>query len=298
MPEARAVEALAPARVYRGRITEPERWAGFAPRRGDVILATPAKSGTTWAQSMIAMLLHGSTRLPDVLGRVSPWIDANFSTEEEIAGLLARQSGRRVIKTHTPIDGWPVWEGVRLVAVFRHPLEVFLSIRKHLANSKLVETHPLLEEFDAALGFYLDAPFSAEDVDHDTLAVLVRHFEAAVSGRWPDMLLLNYAAMSRDHAGTLARLDAYLATNATPELLDEIRRATGFGAMKARAADFAPEASKDIWRDTQGFFAGGRSGGWRESFTDAQVARYEARFAEVLPDATHRRWIETGLGNV
>lgn len=297
MPE-RAPRRLAGARVYRGGITEPERWEAFEPRRGDVILATPSKSGTTWAQSMIAMLLHGSTELPDVLGRVSPWIDANFSTEAEITHLLARQAGRRVIKTHTPIDGWPVWEGVGLVAVFRHPLEVFLSIRKHLANSKLVDEHPLLHPFDSALDFYLDTPFSDEDVDRDTLAVLVRHFEAATSGRWPDMLLLNYAAMSRDHAGTLARLDAALGTGASPDLLEAIRRATEFGAMKARAADFAPEASNDIWRDTTGFFAGGRSGGWRESFSDAQVARYEARFAELLPDAAQRRWIETGLSDV
>jgi len=247
---------------------------------------------------MIAMLLHGTTDLPDVLGRVSPWIDANFSPADEITDLLARQTGRRVIKTHTPLDGWPVWEDVGLVTVFRHPMEVFLSSRKHLTNMRQVESHPMLEDMDTALAYYLDTPFLEDEVDRDTLATLVRHFEAARSGRWSGSCMLNYAAMSRDHAGTLFRLDAWLGTGASPELLEKIRRATEFGAMKNRAADFAPEASNKIWHSDKDFFAGGRSGGWQGSFTPDQIARYEECFAAHLPDAGQRRWIETGHGNV
>lgn len=284
--------------VYRGNITEPERWNGFAPRPGDVIVCTPAKCGTTWTQSMIAMLLHGTTDLPDVLGRVSPWIDANFSPAEEVAGLLARQTGRRVIKTHTPLDGWPVWDGVGLVTVFRHPMEVFLSSRRHLKNMRQVESHPMLEDMDTALDYYLDTPFQDDEVDRDTLATLIRHFETARSGRWPESCILNYAAMSRDHAATLTRLDSWLGTGASPELLGAIRRATEFGAMKDRAADFAPEASNKIWHSDRDFFAGGRSGGWQGSFTPDQISRYQKRFAELLPDAGSRHWIETGHGDV
>ena len=37
------------------------------------------------------------------------------------------------------------------VTVFRHPLEVFLSIRKHLANATSIDEHPLLAPIDQAL---------------------------------------------------------------------------------------------------------------------------------------------------
>lgn len=298
MPEASAPRLEPPARTYRGSVTDPDRWDLYAPRRGDVILATPAKSGTTWAQSMIAMLLHGTTDLPDALGRISPWIDATFQSAEETRALLDRQPGRRVIKTHTPLDGWPVWEGVHVVTVFRHPMEVFQSSRKHLQNRRDIDAHPMLGEAEAALDFYLDTPFDPNEVDRDTLDTIVAHFRAAQGGRWPGALMLNYAAMSRDHAGTIERLDAHLGTGASPDLRDRIRRATKFGAMKSDARRFTPEASNDLWHDERAFFASGRSGAWHDAFTDAQIARYTARFADLLPDAHHRRWIETGEGDV
>lgn len=298
MPDAAAPVLRPGAQSYRGRITDPALWDGFEPRRGDVILTTPAKSGTTWAQSMIAMLLHGTTELPDALGRVSPWIDATFQPVEETRALLDSQSGRRVIKTHTPLDGWPVWDGVDVVAVFRHPMEVFLSSRKHLQNRHGMEWHPMVGDMTAALDFYLDTPFEPAEVDRDTLETIVAHFRATRLGRWPGALMLNYAGMSRDHAGTISRLDAHLGTGASPELRDRIRQATEFDSMKSKAARFTPEASNNLWRDTREFFATGRSGGWRSQFTEDQVARYEARFAELLPDAGHRRWIETGEGDV
>ena len=248
---------------------------------------------------MIAMLLHGAAELPDKLGIVSPWIDANTAPREQVEAGLAAMNTRRVIKTHTPADGWPVWQGVDVVAVFRHPLEVFLSIRKHIANSKLVDEHPLLEPIDASLPYFLDRPFDADEIDRDSLTGIVRHFEHAVlSARLPRKLVLHYAGISRDHAGTVARLNDFLGAGASPALQAEITDATSFGAMKARASDFAPEAANGFWHNDAAFFAAGRAGTWRDSFTDTQIALYQSRFADLLPDPVHRHWLETGEGDV
>ena len=296
---AQAREILPGERLYRGRITEPDRWDAFRPREGDVILATPAKSGTTWTQSMIAMLLNGTDALPDKLSRMSPWIDSNFSALDDDLVALERQPGRRVIKTHTPVDGWPVWEGVPVVLVFRHPMEVFLSIRKHLKNARAVEEHPLIEPLETSLPHFLESPCDADDIDADCLASIVHFFETAVlSDRLPWKLVMNYAGISRAHEATVRALDAFLGTDAPDELIHAVTRATEFTSMKARASDFAPEAVNGVWRDDSSFFAGGRSGSWEAEFTEAQVAAYQARFAELLPNPAHRRWIETGFGNV
>ncbi len=297
MTAARQISAA--ERHYSGHITEPERWQDFEPRVGDVIVATPAKSGTTWTQSIIAMLLQGTTELSDKLSALSPWIDANFAPRAQTKAAIATQPGRRVIKTHTPADGWPVWEGVSVVTVFRHPLEVFQSIRKHLKNSKIVDEHPLLDDLDAALSHFLTTEHTDENIDSDSLAAIIRMFQINVlSGRHPDLLVLNYAAMLRDHAGTVSRLDAFLGTNASPALLAEVTEATAFTRMKQDAAQFAPEADMDIWKDVTGFFAGGRSGSGHAGLTDVQIAAYEARLVELLPDPVYRRWLETGEGHV
>lgn len=287
------------ALTYRGSVTEPERWDAFEPREGDVVLATPAKSGTTWTQTMIAMLLNGTATLPEPLSVMSPWIESNFSDLATDIAALERQTGRRVIKTHTPADGWPVWDGVDVVLVFRHPLEVFLSIRKHIANAKVSDDHPLLEPIETSLSYFLSRQFDPRDIDQDCLATICEFFERSVTAdRGARKLVLNYAGISRDHAGTVRKLDAFLGTDASDELIDEIVGATEFAAMKAKAAVFAPEAVNGLWHDDEKFFAGGQSGAWREEFTNDQIALYDAAFARLMPDAEQRHWIETGLGDV
>ena len=123
------------SRRYSGHIVRPERWATFSPRRGDIIVCTPSKSGTTWTQTILAMLLHRGPDLPMKIPVLSPWIDADIGIpESEVSAALDAQGGRRVVKTHTPLDGFPVWDGVIVVTVYRHPLDVFFSLRKHYAN--------------------------------------------------------------------------------------------------------------------------------------------------------------------
>ena len=47
-PAAVLAPVLGPAaRLYRGQVTRPERWATWVPRKGDILVCTPSKSGTT-----------------------------------------------------------------------------------------------------------------------------------------------------------------------------------------------------------------------------------------------------------
>ncbi len=46
-----------PRRTYSGLVTDSTRWKGFQYRHGDVVICTPMKSGTTWAQAIVAILL-------------------------------------------------------------------------------------------------------------------------------------------------------------------------------------------------------------------------------------------------
>jgi hypothetical protein len=288
-----------PVRAYRGGITEPERWEDFQPRVGDVLVLTPAKSGTTWTQTMVAMLLHGTTDLPAPVTHLSPWFDANFFDRAETAARVAAQPGRRVIKTHTPAEGVPVWDGVKTIAVFRHPLEVMLSLKKHMQNYVGGADHDLLVAPDGGMNHWLADLDGEENDDRDGVARIVQHFEQAVlSDRLPDHLNLSYAAMLRDHLGAVTRIDAHLGTEHAPEFLAEVQAATSFGAMKANPAQFTPEAGTGMFKDDGAFFAGGQAGTWRASFSDAAVAAYDARFAELLPDPAHRAWIERGEGTV
>lgn len=286
-----------PKRLYRGALTDPARWPSWEPRRGDVLVCTPPKSGTTWTQTILAMLLTGRVDLPDRLPVLSPWVDADLGVPAaEVAAALARQAGRRVVKTHTPADGFPVWDGVTVVAVYRHPLDVFFSLRRHVANRATAPAdHPMLRPLGAALRAFLDGAADPEDLDRDTLATLALHYrETVCAGRLPGLKRFHYADMLLDPRRAVARLAEAVEVAASPELLDAVTEATGFEAMRAKAADFAPVGGTGFWRSDAGFFDSASSGKWAGQIAAQDLARYEARLAALIPDPSARRWLECG----
>ena len=287
---------LKPAAVtYRGAFTDAGRWAGFKPRQGDIIVCTPSKCGTTWTQAIIANLLHGGHGLPAPVPVISPWIDMDTGDAAKIADGLEAQPGRRVIKTHTPADGFPVWEGVHVVAVYRHPLDVYLSLRQHGMNMEARPDHPMRRSMEESFPDYLNAVFQPDAVDEDTLALLVAHYRHTVAlRRLPQLTVLHYADMIADHAGAVAHLAQALAIPASEAALTRVVEATAFGAMKAKASDYVPLADTGFWDADAAFFDRGGTGKWQGQFSAAQLAAYDARMAECVPEEALRHWLEAG----
>ncbi|MEM6888202.1 MAG: sulfotransferase domain-containing protein [Pseudomonadota bacterium] len=282
---------------YRGTVTDPELWSRWSPRVGDVIVCTPAKCGTTWTQTIVAMLLNGGPKLGGKVPVLSPWVDGDLGVpSEQVIADLAQQTGRRVVKTHTPPDGFPLWGGVSMVAVYRHPLDVFFSLRKHTENQVSAdEDHPMKRPVSESLRDYVERPGDVDNIDSDVLETFVWHYSETVrSGRWSALTLLHYNDMLRAPRKCVSKLAKALAVDADEETIDEITKATSFGAMKARAADFAPVAGTGFWKSDKSFFDAGSTGKWADKLSTADVARFRARWAALLPDSEARRWIEQG----
>lgn len=291
---------IAPAlRVYRGSVTDPSRWETWQPRKGDLLVCTPPKCGTTWTQTILAMLVNGGADLPGKVPVLSPWVDADLGVPAgDVAATLAAQEGRRVVKTHTPADGFPIWDGVTMIAVYRHPLDVFFSVRKHVANTRVPEAgHPMSLPVHESFDHYVNAPAVLDHFDRDSLASLTLHYaQTALSGRLPQLRLFHYADMLRDGRRTVERLAEAAGIEAGAALIDEVARATEFGAMKSRAADYAPVAGTGYWKSEEGFFDSASSEKWKGKLSPREVEAFETRLAELLPDEGARRWLKAGDG--
>lgn len=90
------------------------RWGAFTARAGDIVVSAPPKSGTAWAQGIVAMLIAGD---PDVDANISenaPWLDINTPELAQVLGRLQAQKHQRQIKTHTPLDGIPIWSELNI----------------------------------------------------------------------------------------------------------------------------------------------------------------------------------------
>ena len=289
---------IAPAeRIYRGGITRPERWATWVPNEGDILVCTPPKCGTTWTQTILAMLVHGGADLPARLPVLSPWVDADLGVPaSEVAEALAAQKGRRVVKTHAPADGFPIWEGVTVIAVYRHPLDVFFSFRKHTVNmSDAGGDDPYKWPVPRSIRAYVGTFSDCSNFGDETLMTMAIHYTNTVlSSRLPALKVFHYSDMVRDGRRTVEALAAAAGIEASTRVIDTVTKATAFGAMKAKAADYAPVSGTGFWKSDENFFDSASSNKWDGKLSEEELALYRERLEELIPDARARDWLEGG----
>lgn len=246
---------------------------------------------------MVAMLLNGGPDLPDVVPVLSPWVDADLGVPaDEVADALDRQLARRVVKTHTPADGFPIWNGVTVIAVYRHPLDVFFSLRKHVANMSQVEADdPMRWPLSQAFRYFIDADADPEDFDRDKLATVTRHYtETVLSGSVPDLKVFHYADLVLDGHKAVERFVECAGIDADDHLIDRVAHASSFSSMKAKAADYAPVGGTGFWKSDANFFDSATSGKWNGVLSDEDLQAYNERLEELIPDAAARTWLEYG----
>ncbi len=78
-------------------------WNDFRFRDDDVVVATYAKSGTTWTQQIVALLLFGP--YPDLeVAEMSAWLDLRVPPKGVKLPMVEAQTHRRFLKTHLPLD--------------------------------------------------------------------------------------------------------------------------------------------------------------------------------------------------
>jgi hypothetical protein len=278
---------------YRSPEEDSGRWQGFPFRPGDVVISTRSKSGTTWMQMICLLLVLRTPELPGPLAELSPWLDWLVEPRDRVLARLAAQPHRRVVKTHSPLDGVPIDPRATYVVVARHPLDMAVSLYHQGDNIDRERLRTLAGQPPAdRSGPPRPRPplpewvlrWVAEDADPreemDSLPGVLWHLSDAWRRRHePNVVLVHYHDLSTDLAGEMRRLAARLDLEApTPELVD----AAGFERMRARADQLAPD-SHGVLKDRTAFFRRGRSGAGREEVGDDGVARYLARAAELAP---------------
>jgi hypothetical protein len=294
---------------YETLVYDSARWHGFAHRRGDIVITTPPKCGTTWTQMICALLIFQTPELEQPLAMHSPWLDMKTRARRDVYADLAAQQHRRFIKTHTPLDGLPRADRVTYICVGRDPRDVALSMEHHLTNMNMagfvaardrasaidgddvVEASPL--EPPAWLNGTPRERFWAWALDDtppnlsgSTLLRTLRHVESFWNApNELDVVLLHYDDLRTDLEGQMRSLAARLGIEVPEELWPSLVTAATFESMKANADRTTPSPNTDLWLNRQEFFHRGTSGQWRELLDDDDLARYDARVASlVAPD--------------
>ena len=278
-------------RRYVSEEEDSDRWHRFPFRDGDVVVSTRSKSGTTWMQQICLSLVHGQAELPAPLSELSPWVDWLVHPEERLFAELNAQPGRRVVKTHTPLDGVVMDPRASFVVVVRDPLDMAVSLYHqgdNIDRARVAELtgrplpppspRPSLSEWLVRWTMDETDPMTSMD----SLAGVVHHAADAWS-RCDDerVLVVRYEELVDDLEGRMRwladRLEVQVDTGAWPSLIE----AASFAQMKAAAALLTP-SQDGVLKDPFAFFRRGAPGAGREALSGGQLAAYERRVRDLV----------------
>jgi hypothetical protein len=288
---------------------DSKRWDGFEFRDGDIVIATPAKCGTTWTQRIVSLLIFDSPDLYAPMARISPWLDMNTRPIASVMSELEQQTHRRFVKSHLPYDLLPHDPRVTYITVGRDPRDAALSWSHHMDN---VDMGNIFTERIEAVGADDLAAMDPEDLPDlsgstadrfwrwiesdkpDGLASHVHHLNTFWSHRDdPNVVLLHYADLQRDLVGQMEYLARRLGIERSRERLAELAPCASFDQMKASAERTAPNGDQTFWKSTTDFFHKGTTGQWHDVVGADELPRYERRIAE-LTTPEFAQWLHHG----
>ena len=278
-------------------------WDEFPFRDGDVIIATWAKSGTTWMQQIVGQLLFdGKEDLP--VSEMSPWLDFVLPPPEAGIDLVKAQTHRRFVKTHLPLDALTFSPRAKYIYVGRDGRDVAWSMHNHHLNF----TSTLYDMFQ---NNPRRGPDPGPEITPPT-ADAVRYFREwfagdgypwwpfweNVRGWWgvrnlPNVLLVHFADLKADLSGEMRRIAKFLDVPIDEARWPMIVDHCTFDYMKAHAQYSAPLGGS-IWEGgATTFINKGTNGRWHDMLSPADIRAYEARAREELGEDC-ARWLATG----
>lgn len=271
-------------------------WNRFKFRPDDIVIATYAKSGTTWTQQIVSQLVFGGAEGINV-PHVSPWVDLRIMPPEVIAGLDSLPH-RRFVKTHLPVDALVFSPQAKYIFIGRDGRDAIWSMYNHHANANQL-WYDLLNNTPGRVGDPIEPPpASIHDYYRQWFArdgFPFWPFWENIRSWWavrdlPNVKLIHFEEMKADLPGAIRSIGAFLDIAVDEEALPRIVEHCSFDYMKAHAELAAPLGGA-VWEGGAGtFIHKGTNGRWRDTLTAEEVQAYEERaLAELGPDCA--RWL-------
>ena len=275
-------------------------WNDFAFRNDDIIIATYAKSGTTWVQQIVSQLIFNGQENLEVAA-MSPWVDLRIPAKAEKLAALEAQKHRRFIKTHLPVGALVFSEKAKYLYIGRDGRNVVWSMYNHHANANAL-WYQLLNDTPGRVG----PPIAPPPAD------IRQYFHEWLEGdghpfwpfweniqSWydikdlPNVMLLHFDLLKQDLPGQICNVAKFLNIPIDESRFDVIVEHCSFDYMKRNAAKSVPLGGAFWDEGAQTFINKGTNGRWKDVLSQADILKYEQEVNKHLtPEAA--RWMMTG----
>ncbi|KAJ4246342.1 hypothetical protein NW762_013693 [Fusarium torreyae] len=278
-------------------------WNEVKLRPDDIIIATYAKSGTTWTQQIVSQLIHkGNPTVP--AGALSPWVDLRIIPKPVMLGMIEDQTHRRFMKTHLPLDAM-VWDPkVKYIFIGRDGRDMIWSLHHHFYHAT-----PEFYAFFQNTGYEGPMPERPGDDPRDMIIDLIEDdnrlslawpFWSHIRSWWeardqPNMLLLHFNDLKADLEGEMRRIAKFLEIPDMPEenFKAAVEHST-FDWMKEYAELVSPPQADLAWENgAKDFINKGTNTRWKDVLSEEDNKRYLDKAREELGEECSN-WLLNG----
>lgn len=243
----------------------------FVVKDGDVFIVTYPRSGTTWTEQMVHLLVNkgeqGEQRLTDAV----PWLETLPHRPNGMIKFLETMPQRRLFTSHLPYPLMPHIDNTtaKIVYVARNPKDVAISTYFHNQSKggyegSWEEHFQIFLHGDVGFGSYFDH--------------ILPWWQASQNDK--NILFLKYEDMKHDHAGNVAKLASFLDLEADSQLIETVVRLSSFQSMTLNETtnfEWIPQKA-----DKPKHFRKGDIGDWRNHFSVEQSQQMDDLFMKKM----------------
>lgn len=258
-------------------------WNDLAFRDDDIVIATYAKSGTTWMQQMIAQMMLGPD--PDLaVADMSPWLDLRVPPKEVKLPAVEAQTHRRFLKTHLPVDALVFSPKAKYLYIGRDGRDVVWSLHNHHFNANAT-WYGALNDTPGRVGPPIEPP--PDDIRQYWEDWVTRDgypfwsYWENMRTWWairdlPNVKLVHFSELKRDTPGMMREIAHFLDIDVAEADWEQVLTYCSFDWMKANGTKSTPgggifwDAGADV------FINKGINGRWQSVLSEEESAAYEA----------------------
>ncbi|XP_067945779.1 sulfotransferase 2A1-like [Watersipora subatra] len=252
----------------------------------DYLLATYPKNGTHFAWEMMTMLLQGSAEVIQQPKQLLMIDLVPISESEECF------PSPRVFNTHYRTDVLPAeFRKAKTVVVMRNPKDAFVSSYFHEKRlSPLFD--PVNRSVLASLKLedFLQTFLYNKDTDYGSYFTYTEYMWSRRAE--PNVLVIFYEDLKLHAAATIQKVNEFMGTSRSPELVQQIAEAIDFKRMKQAKVEAKPSETvtnvltanlvdrEDQQKMFERMYRKGGIGDWKNHLTVSQNEQFDAFLAE------------------
>ncbi|XP_042364287.1 sulfotransferase 2B1-like [Plectropomus leopardus] len=253
----------------------------FTFRPDDIVIATYPKSGTTWTQEIVPLIVSGGD--PASVETLPNWDRVPWLEEDRACILnLEQRPSPRMFTTHFQYNMMPpsFFEvKPKVIYVMRNPKDVFTSSLHYHGTASFLVKPGSQSDF---LHKFLDGKVMFGSwFDHVKSWLNAEHKEC--------IMYISYEEMIMDLKDSVARIAQFLQKPLDAEVIDKIADRCLFQNMKQNnMSNYSTVPHELIDQTKSEFLRKGIAGDWKNQLTVAEAEYFDAVYKDSMKDVTYR----------